>query len=66
VGLRASSGGLIVADAARHLFNTTDPSQNEIEKARRKLDRMVAERRVGKVEGGTGVVSKYLPLRRGA
>jgi replicative DNA helicase len=66
VALRAGSGGLAVADAARHLFDVSDPSPNQIEKARRRLDRMVAERRIGKVEGGNGAPTKYLPLGREA
>jgi hypothetical protein len=47
--LETSRGGLTVKDAARILFESDEPRANEIEKARRKLDRLVqrnlAERR---------------------
>ena len=47
--LETSRGGLTVKDAARVLFESDDPRANEIEKARRKLERLVergiAERR---------------------
>jgi replicative DNA helicase len=37
----ASTEGITVRDAAARLFTTADPSKNEIEKARRKLDGLV-------------------------
>jgi hypothetical protein len=47
--LVTSRGGLTVKDAARLIFESDDPKANEIEKARRKLERLVerklAERR---------------------
>ena len=49
--LETTRFGLTVKDAARVLFESDDPRANEIEKARRKLERLVernlAERRDG-------------------
>jgi len=41
VVLERTVGGLTVKDAARVLFESDEPRQNEIEKARRKLDKLV-------------------------
>lgn len=46
-GLFASTPiGLTVKDGARHLYRTDDPSPNEIEKVRRRLNGLVAKKHV--------------------
>lgn len=56
--------GLTVPEAARDLFGTSEPSDAEREKARRKLEAMVRDGRIGKLPGGRGTPARYLPLER--
>ena len=57
----ATSGGLTARDAAQRLFGTTDPDRNEIEKARRQLDRLVEQKRAVRVDGDRAHPSVYRP-----
>lgn len=56
-----ASNGLTAADAARAIFDTADPKPNEVERARRKLDRLVVEGIAGKRDGGPRKPVEYVP-----
>ena len=59
---RKGIDGLIPKDAARALFDTDDPSRADVEKARRKLDKLVPDtlhRRDGRSGGATQLPSTY-------
>lgn len=58
--------GLTAPAAARHLFGTEEPSKNEREKARRKLEVMVRDARIGKVDGTRNVPARYLRIEPGS
>ncbi len=47
----ATNGGLTAADAARRLFAVTDPDRNQVERARRRLQALVAYGQAVRVEG---------------
>lgn len=66
VQLRARDGGLTTADAARHMFDCTQPDDKQREKARRQLDRMVREDRIGSLPGDPKTPTRYVPVRREA
>jgi replicative DNA helicase len=68
--LQVSTKGTAAADVARRLFGSTDPTKNDIEKARRKLERLVNEGKAHKEDGvsggrGGGAPSCYYPLAAG-
>lgn len=58
-------GGLLVKDAASQMFETVDPSANEIEKARRRLNGLVERNRAERREEATGTV-RYFGPQKGA
>jgi replicative DNA helicase len=60
--VRRTIDGLTVAEAARDLFGTAEPSSNEKEKARRRLDRLFADKKVGRIEGSRSAPTRYVPL----
>ena len=60
----ATTGGLSPREAAIERYGTADPSRNEVEKCRRELDRMAAERRIAKAGEGSGHPVLYRPLER--
>jgi replicative DNA helicase len=55
---------LTVKDAARYMFETADPKPNETEKARRKLESLVRQGRVERVDDVHGVAG-YVARGRG-
>jgi len=66
VQLRAGNGGLAASDAARALYGVAQVTPTLREKARRRLDRMVKDGRIGSVPGDATTPTRYVPLRRGA
>lgn len=67
--VQQARNGVTAADAARHRFGVSEPSRNEVEKARRKLERLASEKRIGRLDGGSpGAPTRYvgLELRREA
>lgn len=58
-----TSNGLTAEGAARAMFRKDAPSRNEIEKARRQLDRLVAKGHAHKQEGTTGGAAGGTPSR---
>lgn len=59
-----SRDGLTAMDAARHLFGASDPTDNQREKARRRLDGLVSNGRAKKVGGERGMSASYLTVTR--
>jgi replicative DNA helicase len=51
--VRATSDGITARDAARHLYETANPSENNVAKARRKLDSYVRKSLLHRKEGGS-------------
>ena len=63
--VQQSRNGVTVVEAARHLFGMTEPLPNDVEKARRKLERFTSEKRIGRLDGDSpGAPTRYLPLDR--
>ena len=64
----ATNGGLTVAEAARALYGTADPSRNEVEKARRRLQNEVARGHAVEVPGGAHAKdpTRFRPVERRA
>jgi len=61
--LQATNGGLTVAEAASHLFGASEPSPNEIEKARRRLDDLVTRGHAVRAPGATSKApARYRPV----
>ena len=56
--------GLVVRDAAEFMFETTSPKPNEIEKARRKLESLVARSRAERRDDPDGL-ARYFTTERG-
>ena len=62
VAAAARSGGLIVKDAARMLFETDKPDRNQIEKARRRLAALVRDGRLMATEPGKPSPTTYVAV----
>jgi replicative DNA helicase len=58
----ALSGGIAVRDAASQLFGSSEPGRNEIEKARRQLERLVERGRAMRTDENP---VRYRPVARG-
>ncbi len=52
--LRSATHGLLVRDAASLMFEKDDPTPNEVEKARRKLNKLVAKKRAERRDDADG------------
>lgn len=59
--LQGSRHGLTVADAAQVLFEKSDPSKNEIEKARRRLNQLVESGRAARRDDPDGLARYVTP-----
>ena len=60
-----AQGGVTASEGARHLFGSTEPSPNEREKARRRLERLVSDKCIGRIEGShTAEPTRYVRLDR--
>lgn len=44
------------------MFGSVDPSDNEVEKARRRLDGLAREGKAAKRANGSGGLARYLPI----
>jgi replicative DNA helicase len=65
--VNAAKNGISARAVAASLYEVRNPSRNQIEKARRQLDRLFGEKRVHMVEGAKGGragenVTLYFPL----
>lgn len=58
----AGDDGLLVYDAAKALFRTEHPDKNEIEKARRRLDRLVDQGQLVKDDAQAPRPARYSPF----
>lgn len=61
--VKSTRNGMTAKDAARALFSTPEPNRNEIEKARRRLDQLVARDVLVKDEGTSGGEGGGTPTR---
>jgi AAA domain len=57
--VEAATDGITAKDAAALVFSTTKPTRNEIEKARRKLDRLVSKKLLDRDDGDRQTPSVY-------
>ena len=55
--VRTARHGVTAQDAAKALFSTQDPKPNEVEKGRRKLERLVRDGLATRLDGSSGGVS---------
>jgi replicative DNA helicase len=60
----ALDGGLTVRSAACHLYGTSDPDRNQMEKVRRKLDRLARDGRTVRVGGSRTEATLYRPIEK--
>jgi replicative DNA helicase len=59
----AARGGVTATEAARHLFGAPEPNRNETEKARRRLERLHDEGKIGRNKGDRRTSeTRYPPL----
>jgi replicative DNA helicase len=61
----AGTEGLLVVDAAKAIFRSEQPSRNEVEKARRRLGRLVDQGQLRKDESSATEPSRYFRLGAG-
>jgi replicative DNA helicase len=59
---RALGGGVSVREVAGQMYATTEPTRAQVEKARRRLDSLVAAGKIGHRDAGENGPTKYLPL----
>lgn len=60
---RVGEAGLLVADVAALMFDTANPTRNEVEKARRKLDRLTEKRMLRRVGNKPDPARYFTPKR---
>ncbi|MGH8882972.1 MAG: AAA family ATPase, partial [Stackebrandtia sp.] len=64
IELAARTDGITATDAACALFESAAPSRNDIEKARRRLDRLTDTGQLRRVDGlGRGNPTAYMPIK---